>query len=385
MLPGLLADLRAAMPDSAADLVDAMGQQSYALTKRGDAQGAIKALEDALAIAREHCGPLHRITLATAGLLGNTLSTFGRDREALAVLEPAVADAQEAHGATRPHSELARLESLLAGAMISSGRLRQAEALLRQVLRDQWLLDGRDTTRNRYTRNMLAVVLAARGDLSGGIEQMREALAADKRLCEKATVDTGTMTSQLGGMLVEAGQGDEGFVELDRGEALVRAAGGSGQRHPAQRRQVRRAHCLLLSGHPSAALDAARSVLDEAADCSGSNLAVAARVRVGALRALGRLAEADAHVAEMEALAKRHASPENRARAHMEIAELRHAQGRAAEGLPFARRALEGLTPTQVSASALLQSARKLVVACENDAGRGCARASVSIEAESKM
>jgi hypothetical protein len=81
----------------------------------------------------------------------------------------------------------------------SSGRLREAETLLRQVLRDHWLLDGRDARRNRYTRNMLAVVLAARWDLAGGIEQMREALASDKRLCEEATVDTGTMTSQLGG------------------------------------------------------------------------------------------------------------------------------------------------------------------------------------------
>ena len=365
MLPGLLADLRAAMPASAADLADAMGQQSYALTKRGDVQGAVKALEDALAIAREHCGPLHRVTLATAGLLGNTLSTFGRDSEALAVLEPAVADAQEAHGAARPHSELARLESLLAGSMISSGRLREAEMLLRQVLRDQWLLDGRNTTRNRYTRNMLAVVLAARGDLAGGIEQMREALAADKLLCDNATVDTGTMTSQLGGMLVEAGQVDEGFVELDRAEALVRAAGGSGQRHPAQRRQVRRAHCLLQAGRTSSALDAALCVLDPAAGCSASNLAVAARVRVGALRSLGRLSEADTHVAEMEELASQHASPENQARAHMEVAQLRLAQGRGAEAVPVAHRALTTLAPSQVPTSALLQKARSLVVACE--------------------
>ena len=41
------------------------------------------------------------------------------------------------------------------------------------MLRDQWLLDSRDTTRNRYTRNMLGVVLAARGDFAGGIEHPR--------------------------------------------------------------------------------------------------------------------------------------------------------------------------------------------------------------------
>ena len=369
MLPGLLADLRAAMPGSAADLAGALSQHSYALTKRGDAQGAIHALQDALAVAREHCGPSHRITLSTAGLLGNTLATFGRDGDALAVLEPAVADARQAHGAKRPHTELARLESLLAGSMISSGRLCEAEALLRQVLRDQWLLDGRDTNRNRYTRNMLAVVLAARGDFAAGIEQMREALAADRRIAEKATVDTGTMTSQLGGMLVEAGHFDEGMAELDRAEVLIRAAGGSGQRHPSLRRAARRAHCLLLAGRASEALAAALSVLHQAADCEGSNLAIASRVRIGALLSLGRLSEVDLHLPEMAELAARHANPGNCARADLEIARSHLAQSRGAEGLAFARRAVQALAPTQIPESALLQSARNLVAACERRAG----------------
>jgi len=365
MLPSLLADLRATMPGSAADLVDAMCQQSYALTKRGDAQGAVEVLREALAIAREHGGALQRQALTTAGLLGNTLATFGREEEALPVLESAVADARTAHGAQRPHTQLARLEAFLASSMIASGRLRGAEALLRQVLQDQLLLDGRETHRNRYTRNMLAVVLAGRGDFVAGIEQMRECLAADSRLSEKPTVDTGTMSSQLGGMLVEAGFFDEGFAELDRAEMIIRSAGGAEQRHPTQRRAVRRAHSLLIAGHAAEALDCARSILDQAADCEGSNLAIAARIHVGALRSLGRLPEADRHVPAMAELAAKHANPGNRARADLEIAQLRVAQGRGAEGLSFARRALELLAPTQVPESALLKNAQKVVAACE--------------------
>jgi hypothetical protein len=98
----------------------------------------------------------------------------------------------------------------------------------------------------------------------------------------------------------------------------------------------------------------------------GRNSAViAARVRVGALRELGRLREADQHVPAMVDLAAKHANPGNRARANLEIARLRLTQGRGGEGLPFARRAVEALEPTQIPESALLKSARNVVVACE--------------------
>jgi 3-polyprenyl-4-hydroxybenzoate decarboxylase len=49
----------------------------------------------------------------------------------------------------------------------------------------------------------------------------------------------------------------------------------------------------------------------------------------------------------------------------MKLAQLRLAQVRGAEGVVFARRALEVLAPMQVSTSALLQVARNLLVACE--------------------
>jgi hypothetical protein len=86
---------------------------------------------------------------------------------------------------------------------------------------------------------------------------------------------------------------------------------------------------------------------------------------VAALRSLGRLAEADQHVAAMAELAAKHANPGNRARADLEIAQLRLVQGKGAEGLSYARRALAALTPTQIPESALLKNARKLVAACE--------------------
>jgi len=228
------------------------------------------------------------------------------------------------------------------------------------VLRDQWQLDGCDTNRNRYTRNMLALVLARRGDLTGGIREISDALAADRRLCERPTIDTGTMTSQLGGMLVEAGRFDEGLAELDRSESIIRAAGGAAQRLPTLLRAARRAHCLLIAGRAAEALELAVDILGQ------EDFAGTASVRVGALRSMGRLSEAETHVSAMMDLSGRPGTdPVIRARADLEAAQLRLAQGRTAKGLVYARRALEALTPTQVPESALLHRARDLVAACE--------------------
>ena len=368
LLPALLADLRAAMPISAEDLVDVMGIHSYVLTKRGDAEGAIATLREALALAREHCGPTQRVTMAAAGLLGNTLSTLGHHAEALAVLEPATAEARAAHGHQRPHTELARLEAFLGTTMTTLWRLDEAEALLRQALHDLWLLDGRDTERNRYVRGVLALLLRSRGDLTGGIEQIREALAADQRLSGVATVDTAAMTEQLGMMLCEAGRFDEGWAAFESAQAIVNATVGALKGHALHRSAARRAHCLYLAGRAEEALDAAAAVLDPAADARLTNLAIAAYVRVGALRLLGRLDDADAQLAPMLDLAARNGHPGTSARADLELAWLRQAQGRAGEGLAGARRAVDVLARAHVPTSALLQQARELLAACERGA-----------------
>ena len=181
-LPGLIEDLKSAMPASAADLVAALRNRSYVLTKRGDVDGSIASLHEALAIARPHFGEASRTTLATEALLGSTLATFGRDLEAIAILEPAVAVARKAFGALRPNHELAQLEGYLAPCLIGVDRVREAEELLQQVLADQWALDGCDTIRNRLTRNMLALVHAKRGASQAALATMREALAAEARL-----------------------------------------------------------------------------------------------------------------------------------------------------------------------------------------------------------
>ena len=365
MLPVLLSDLRAAMPASAADLVSALQQHSYALTKRGDEEAAIQALQDASAIAGEHLSPVHRETLSARSLLGNTLATFGRDAEAIAVLQPTVDALREAPDIQRPNTELARLEGFLASSMIATGRLREAEELLRQVLSDQWALDGCDTIRNRYTRNMLALVRAYRGDLAEAIELQQQALAAEARLAPTPTIDTGTMTAQLGEMLVEAGRFEAGLAEIERAEAIIRDAGGAGQAYPTLRRQLRRAHALLVAGRPAEALECASIVFDRARTVQGRLGATAMRVRVDALRELVRLDEAEEHLPTLLALSGApHITPLNRARALLAAAALRVAQGRAADGAGFAEEALTLLEPSQVPESPLLGRARKMLQSC---------------------
>ena len=364
-LPALLSDLRSAMPASAADLVSALQHHSYALTKRGDAQAAIQALQDASDVAREHLSPFHRQTLSAQSLLGNTLATFGRDLEAIAVLQPAVAELRQAPGIQRPNTDLARLEGFLASSMIAVGRLGEAEDLLRRVLSDQWALDGCDTIRNRYTRNMLAVVRAQRGALAEAIELQQQALDAERRLAPTPTIDTGTMTAQLGEMLVEAGSFESGLEQIERAEIIVRDAGGAGQAYPTLRRQVRRAHALGVAGRPREALECATSVFERARSLPGWLGAVAMRVRVDALRELARLNEAEEHLQTLLTLTSApQVSPLNRARALLAAAALRAAQGRAPEGTAFAEEALKLLTPSQVPESLLLKRAREVLERC---------------------
>ncbi|HEY4956548.1 MAG TPA: tetratricopeptide repeat protein, partial [Caldimonas sp.] len=370
MLPSLLSQLRAAMPASASDLAAALRHSSYALTKRGDVDAAIVALEEALAIARKHVGRASRDTLVTAGLLSNTLATFGRDEAAIEVLLPAVETARELYGAKRPNTELARLESFLAASLISVGRLGEAEELLRAVLADQWALDGCDTDRNLYTRQMLAMVRANRGDPEEGIALMRQALAVDAKLNATPTVDTGTITASLGEMLVETGRFDEGLATLERAEVIVSAAGGAGQEYPSMRRQVRRAHCLLIAGRPAAALEEAIALLDRVRDNDGWIGAVALRVQVAALRELSRLGEADELLPAMMLAAQSPAvNASNRARALMEGATIGLARGRPGEAAALARDAVALLLPMQVPESPLLRRARELAARCAAAAG----------------
>ena len=367
MLPALLADLRAAMPASASDLAAALRHSGYALTKRGDADAAIAVLEEALAIVHAHVGRASQDALITAGLLCNTLWTFGRGDAVSAVLLPAVATAREMYGAKRPNTDLARLESFLATSMVQAGRLVEAEALLRAVFVDQWALDGRDTIRNRYTREILATVRASRGDLDEAIVLMRQALAADAALNPTPTIDTGTMTSQLGEMLVEAGHVDEGMATIDRAEAIVVAAGGAGQAYPTNRRQIRRAQCLLIAGRPAAALDEADALLDRLAGQQHWIGSVALRVRLAALRELARLDEADALVPAVLLSARASVlSATLRARALLDVAALCVARGRQAEATSLCEEAIALLLPTQVSESALLGRARSLAQVCSS-------------------
>ena len=373
MLPDLLAHLRAAMPASAVDLVAALRHSSYVLTKRGDEDAAIAVLEEAVAIARQCLGSDHRHTLQTVGLLGNTLSTFGRNEANIALLEPVIRVAWDANVVKRPNTELAQLESYLASSMIAVGRLVEAEQLLRQVLADQLALDGCDTIRNRYTRNMLALVRANRGDLAEGIALMRQALAADPALVHAPTIDTGTMLAQLGEMLVESGEFDEGLDAIERAEALVIAGGGARQEFASQRRQIRRANALLVAGRPEAALDEATSLLDRAKDSDNWIPASAERVCVAALMQLSRLAEAGERLPAMLA---RSMAPQvnsaNRARAQLEAASVRLRQGRPAEAAEFARHAVELLLPTQIAESPLLRRAREMAGDAPTSGDAGC-------------
>jgi serine/threonine-protein kinase len=360
LLPPLLADLRAQLPGSARPLVAALRSHSFVLTKRGAETQAVHALEEAWRLGREALGADDDDTLNAAGLLGNTLNTFARYPEALLVLDEAVALARKKFGAQRPHPMLAMVEGWHADVLANAGRLPQAVAGLRQVLADQLKLDNGDTSRSRYLRTALARSLANQGALDEALEQARLALEVDLRLHPQPTVDRGATHLQIGVILVERGEAEAGVKAIEEAEAVTQAAGG-GQAIAAHLRRAHRALGLLAGSRAAEALAEAEDMLQTPSVMAPGVRVATLRLRIAALRQMGRTQAADAHLDALQAAA--HAAglaPQLRWRACVEAAALHLDCGRPAQALQQLQQPLQELAASQVPTSPLLKRAREL-------------------------
>ena len=132
LLPTLLHDLRTTSPTNPQKRVEALRSHAFALTMRG------------------------------------------REAEAMAALQEAVALATQAFGAQRPHPALMDVERGYADAV--------ALAVLRQVLADLRALDVVQTQRVRTVMVTLGRALIAGGHLSEGVTLLTEAEAVHGRL-----------------------------------------------------------------------------------------------------------------------------------------------------------------------------------------------------------
>jgi tetratricopeptide (TPR) repeat protein len=190
---------------------------------------------------------------------------------------------------------------------------------------------------------------------------MRETIALDARLFAEPTVDTATIHGNLGWALAEAGDGNAALAALDRAEALMARAGGGNAGYANSRRGYR-ANACLQAGRAEEALAIVDAMLAEGTAATPRFRPICLRIRIGALRRLGRLAEAEGHVGAMrESASAAGQLPLTQARALVEIAALRAAQGRHDEAADDARQALALLQAIQVPESPLSRRARALL------------------------
>ncbi len=208
LLPSLIRDLRVVEPAHTEFLVYALRSQAFVHTKRGREAAAMAALNEAVAIATQRLGAASEAALGARAALSNTFTHFGRAREALQAIEPALAPARSAFGARRPHPILLNIERFHADALARQDRPREAAILLRQVLAEQLVLDAEETTRVRIAMTLLSNAL----QLGGHLDEAESLVAQSEALHERLT----------------GGVNDEGIGLASR-HSLVCALRGDGQ------------------------------------------------------------------------------------------------------------------------------------------------------------
>ncbi|MEO8344298.1 MAG: serine/threonine-protein kinase [Betaproteobacteria bacterium] len=225
LLLALVSDLRDVQPAQTELLVHALKSQAFVHTKRGRETAAMAALNEAVEIAIQHFGPASELALGARGALSNTFMHFGRAREALAAIEPALAPARAAFGAMRPHPMLLVVERFYGDALARDNRPREGVIVLRQVLAEQRALDAEETARVRIDMTLLLNALM----LGGHFDEAEALVVQSEALHERLTggVNDEGITQAMRHSLICALRGDgEGAVRhLERADALAAATG----------------------------------------------------------------------------------------------------------------------------------------------------------------
>ena len=259
LLPALVSDLRAVQPPQPASLVRALRSDAFVHTKRGREAAAMAALNEAVEVATRHFGMNSDVALGARAALSNTFAHFGRARQALQAIEPALAPARLAFGTLRPHPLLSNIERFYADALARNSRPREAASILRQVLADTRALDVDETTHVRIAMTLLANAL----QLGGHLDEAQTLVAQSEALHERLT----------------GGVNDEGIWLANR-HSLICALRGDGQ---GALRHLGRVNTLAAASGEAEALGRDRFPL-----------------RVLALATSGQSAEALAHADAME-------------------------------------------------------------------------------------
>ena len=238
LLPALVRDLRLLQPLHTEFLVYALRGQAFVHTKRGREAAAMAALNEAVEVATERLGPASEAALGPRAALSNTFTHFGRAREALKAIEPALAPARSAYGALRPHPMLLNIERFHADALARQDRPREAASLLRQVLAEQRSLDAEETTRVRIAMTLLANALQLGGHLDEAQSLVTQSEALHERLTGGVNDEGIALASRHSLICALRGDGQGALRHLERVDTWA-AAGGEAEAQAIDRFPVR--------------------------------------------------------------------------------------------------------------------------------------------------
>ena len=333
VLPTLLRDARALQQAEPALFVKALRSTAFVHTKRGREAEAMEALHEAVEIARLRLGESSEVALYTRAALSNTYRHFGRQRESLAAIEPALAIAREAFGALRPYPALLWVERAYADALSFNHRPRDAAVMLRQLLADQRSLDAGETERVRIVMTTLSHALVLGGHVDEAEALLAQAEAIHRGLGHGITDEGISLATNRAFACALAGRGEAALAHVARADA--EAAGRSEATVAAASRAGARLLAQVAAGRFEDALAEAQRLADGGPGLSATLRARAMRCRAAVLRATGDLPAAE------EALALALCSAEDgqcaaleRGLVHVEAANL----GRARDDADTAER-----------------------------------------------
>jgi eukaryotic-like serine/threonine-protein kinase len=263
LLADLLPAVLAGLPQTAEDAVFALRSQSYVQANRGLRQASFATLKQAIEIGERHLGPNHRDTILALGLMSNTLGRFGEHAEQLKVASEALARAQTAFGALRPHPTLTAIERRQGDALLANERPGDAVQVLARALKDRRALDAADTYRVLSSTLQLALALSDAGRMSEALVQMRDAVATQERLNPTDAAERSSLAEHLFELLTLLRRDAQAQALRERLESP--GAGSGAQTEPAAiTRAIGRARLLALQGDAAAAGREATAAADRA-------------------------------------------------------------------------------------------------------------------------
>ena len=291
LLPSLIRDLRAAQPAQAKLLVSALENHCFVLAKRARESEAIAALHEGLEVATRQFGEGSDDALSTRVALSNTLIHFGRKREAMEAMGPALALARATYGSQRPHRMLLGVERGQADAMASNQQPREAVPLLRQVLADQRALDVEETARVREALTFLGKSLLLSGQLEKADETFAQAAALHEQLTGGRNHEAAGAHTWRGRVAIMQGDGSAALAHFDRADEIAAPLGAEGEWQTLNRASLR-ALALAFVGRDADVLAATEAIAAGTSAPKGQVLVRLLHARAMALRGSGRPAEA---------------------------------------------------------------------------------------------